>query len=99
MPDPNPEPMNRQAGVPIGDGQRDADKSVATGDRRDEVRYEDDPAQLARVRHTFAPETPLPPQEQSEAAERDRPLADGSVTDVAEVKPSPSVWDARPPEN
>ena len=99
MPDPIPEPMNRQAGVPIGDGQRDADHSVATGDRRDEVRYEDDPAQLARVRHTFPPERPLPPEQHSEADERDRPLAAGNVTDVAEVKRSPSVWDARPPEN
>lgn len=97
MSDPTPEQMNRQASVPTG--HCEADPAIATGDRRDEMRYEDDPAQLARVRHTFAPETPAPPQEQSAAAERDRPLPGGAVTDVAEVKPSPSVWDARPPED
>jgi hypothetical protein len=98
MPDPHPEPMNKQAGLPIGDGQSDSDRSVATGDRRDKVRYEDDPAQLTKVRHTFAPDPGRPPEEQSAAGEGDAPPASGEVTDVAEVKPSPSVWDARPPE-
>lgn len=94
----DPEPTNLQSGVPIGDGQRDSDRSVATGDRRGEMRYEDDAAQLAKVRHTFAPEPDRPPEEQSAASESDSPLASGEVTDVAEVKPSPSVWDARPPK-
>jgi hypothetical protein len=86
---------NRQSGLPIGDGQRDEREAVATGDRRDEMRYEDDPAQLARVRHTFHSDA-LPPD--TDGPEHDGPdLVD--VTDAMEVKPSPSVWDARPSES
>lgn len=96
MPDINPGPTDRPPGA-ADDGQHEAGEAVATGDRRQEMRYEDDPAQLARVRHTFVPDHPLPPQEHSAAVERGTPLSP-DVTDVAEVKPSPSVWDARPPE-
>lgn len=97
MPDPNAEPLNRQAGVPIGDGQTDADETVATGDRREDMRFEDDAAQLAHVRHTSQRPAQLAKQMTASGAHPAPPGAE-AVTDVAEVKPTPSVWDARPPE-
>ncbi|MFC3077882.1 hypothetical protein ACFODL_07270 [Phenylobacterium terrae] len=96
MPDTTPEPVNRQDGVPIGDGQTDAGEAVATGDRREEMRYEDDPAQLARVRHTSVHPDHLPKQ-MTASGDHEAPPGADAVTDVAEPPPSPSVWDARPP--
>lgn len=72
-------------------------EDVAHGNRRDEMRYEDDPDQLVRIRHTFPVEGPLPPDEHVGALDEDRPAPD-LPTDAVEPRPSPSVWDARPPD-
>ena len=69
---------------------------VATGDRRDEVRLQPDPDQLVRLRATFRPDAPLPPDEQSASSEAGERGAAPPIEDVAVAKPSPSVWDARP---
>lgn len=70
--------------------------SVATGDRREEMRYEDDPAQLARVRHTFVADDTQLPRQLTDCGEHPAPSVAFNVTDVAEPTPSSSVWDARP---
>ena len=87
---------NRQAGHVLGEGDPAEAGVVATGDRRDEVRFEPDPDQLVVDKHLRRPEGPLPPQEQTPgaaAADADSP----PVEDVAVAPAQPSVWDARPP--
>jgi hypothetical protein len=81
MPDPTPEPTG----------------TVATGDRREEMSYEDDPAQLARIRHTLPSDASHLPRQLTPQGGHEAPQDAGAVTDVAEPAPSPSVWDARPP--
>jgi hypothetical protein len=71
---------------------------VASGDRRDELHYEPDPDQLVKIRATFKPDDPLPPQEHSAASEAGVPGAGPPIQDVAVVADGPSVWDARPSE-
>jgi hypothetical protein len=69
---------------------------VATGDRRDEVRLEPDKDQLVKMRATFKPDAPMPPEMQSEAWARAPHDTVPPVEDVAVAPESPSVWDARP---
>jgi hypothetical protein len=90
----NPPPIDRQAGVAIGDFASDSDNTVAHGDRRDEVHYEADGDPITRVSHLVKPDV-LPPDEVS----RD-PAQPGShvVQDVGVVPRGPSVWDASPSE-
>jgi hypothetical protein len=94
----NSHPTNVQAGIPLGPGADDT-PDVATGDRRDEVHYERDPDQLLKVRATFKPDEPLPPEEHSANTDVVGAQAVPPVQDVAVVAPRPSVWDARPPED
>ena len=70
---------------------------VATGDRRDEVRYERRGNDQLRMRATFPVEGPLPRELTPQAPLEGAPAPD-LPTDVAAPKPSPSVWDARPVE-
>lgn len=71
---------------------------VATGDRREEVHFEPDPAQLVVARHLVKPDRPLPLDVTSErdddvaATRADVP----PVEDVLVAPEAPSVWDARP---
>jgi hypothetical protein len=77
----------------------DANGKVATGDRREDLHYEADPDQLVKVRATFKPGDPLPPQEHSANSDIDAGPAGPPIEDVAVSPPGPSVWDARPPED
>ena len=74
----------------------DETPAVATGDRRDEVRFEPDPDQLVVASHLVRPTKPLAPHDHAPgalaAAERDTP----PVEDVKIAPEAPSVWDARP---
>jgi len=70
---------------------------IATGDRREDVRLQPDPDQLVRMRATFKPDAPLPPEEQSASSDAgEGQSAAPPVEDVAVAAPGPSVWDARP---
>jgi hypothetical protein len=69
---------------------------VATGSRREERRYDPSDSQVVKVRHTFAPDEPVAPQEQSAASERGPEGSIPGVTDVQVVPDGPSAWDARP---
>ena len=69
---------------------------VASGDRRDELHYQPDPDQLVKIRATFKPDDPLPPQEHSAASEAGAAGAGPPIQDVAVAADGPSVWDARP---
>ncbi len=85
-------PIDRQAGIVIGDFSSDSNATVAHGDRREEVHYEPDPGQLTRVSHRVKPSV-LPPDEIT----GDAPAgATDVVQDAAIVPPAPSVWDAAP---
>jgi hypothetical protein len=72
---------------------------VATGDRREEMHYEPDPDQLVVARATVKPKTPLPPDEHTAAVDHGELNAEPPIGDVRVVPPSPSVWDARPPDD
>jgi hypothetical protein len=72
------------------------EEGVATGDRREEMRYEDDPAQLARIRHTLQSDANRLPKQMTASGDHEPPSEAGPLTDVAEAAPSSSVWDARP---
>jgi hypothetical protein len=75
---------------------------VATGDRREEVHYEPDadPDQKVRARFVFHPDEPPPPDEHTGRVDAGLPAEEGPpVEDLAIAPPSPSVWDARPPED
>lgn len=90
-------PQNLQHGVPIGDGQRDSDERVATGDRREEVHYERRANGELRAQHLKRPDGPLPPHLASVDGAGDG-RADATL-DVAVAPDGPSVWDARPPDD
>lgn len=77
----------------------DKSEPVATGDRRDEVRFEPDPDQLVRIRATFKPDAPYPAEEQSAATDSGAIDDQPSVQDVAASNAPESVWDARPVED
>lgn len=66
-----------------------SDPKVKHGDRRDEVWFEEDEDQIARVRHTFPAEGPA--HEQSEASEKGLGV---QPTDVAVVPEGASAWEA-----
>lgn len=73
-----------------------SNEPVATGSRREERRYDPSDDQVVKVRHTFAPEGPVAPQEQSAASEGGVRGSIPGVTDVQEAPNGPSAWDARP---
>jgi len=86
--------MSEKDDAPIGS------EPVATGDRRDKVRLEPDRDQLVKMRATFRPDAPMPPDEQSEASQDGYREAAPPVEDVAVAPPDdPSVWDARPADD
>ena len=78
---------------------KDSDRTVATGDRRDTLHYERDPAQRLKMRATFKPDAPLPPEEHSAASESGETPDGPPIEDVVVTPPDPSVWDARPAED
>ncbi|WP_309091651.1 hypothetical protein [Phenylobacterium sp.] len=89
--------QNIQHGVAVGDGMRDADERVATGDRRQDVHFERRANGELRAEHLKKPEGPLPPQ--METADG-LPANNGPpVEDVAVAPEGPSVWDARPTDD
>jgi hypothetical protein len=71
---------------------------VATGDRRDQVRFERRANQQLRVRATFPVEGPLPRELTPAVAQEGSPSPD-LPTDVAAAPKAPSAWDARPRED
>ncbi|MDB5449206.1 MAG: hypothetical protein JWQ52_334 [Phenylobacterium sp.] len=76
------------------------EEPVATGDRREEVHYEPKPGQLVKARFTQKPTEPPPPDEHTGRVDAGLPAEEGPpVEDLAVTPPSPSVWDARPPED
>ncbi|MGA0605677.1 hypothetical protein ACO2Q0_06715 [Phenylobacterium sp. VNQ135] len=90
----NPSEQNIQHGVPIGDGMRDSDERIATGDRREEIHFERRDDGDLKAQHLKRPEGPLPPQMatvEGQGASKGQP-----VQDVAVAPEGPSVWDARP---
>ncbi|HEY8618344.1 hypothetical protein [Phenylobacterium sp.] len=90
--------LNRQAGVTVG-GDATESGQVAHGSRREETHYEPSPDHLVSVRHNEKPGEPLPPQ-LAEPRTYDGPAEAGPpIEDVAVPAQSPSVWDARPPED
>jgi hypothetical protein len=76
------------------------DEPVATGDRREEAHYEPDPDQLVRARFVVRPADSLLPDMATgrvQAGERAEPGP--PIEDVAVAPDTPSVWDARPPDD
>jgi hypothetical protein len=72
---------------------------VATGDRRDEARLEPDPDQLVRAAFLARPRSPPPPDEHTGRVDAGVAAEPGPpVEDLRVAPPSPSVWDARPPD-
>ena len=76
----------------------DSPEPVATGDRREEVRFERRADDQLRMRATFPPGKPLARELTPEAAQEGEP-APTSPADVAVLPDAPSAWDARPPAN
>jgi len=85
---------NRQDGGGLAEGVDEA-SAVATGDRRDEVHYEDDPHQIVRVSHLEKPIGQLTTDDQRGKNREDHQPA-VPVQDVAVSPSKASVWDARP---
>jgi hypothetical protein len=73
---------------------------VATGDRRDEAHYEPDPDQLVRASFLQRPKDPPPPDEHTGRVDEGLAAEQGPpVEDLRVAPPSPSAWDARPPDS
>jgi hypothetical protein len=90
--------LNRQAGVELA-GDATESGQVAHGSRREDVHYEPSPDHLVSIRHNEKPDHPLAP-ELAEPRTYDGPAEAGPpIEDVAVAAQSPSVWDARPPED
>lgn len=85
---------NVQRGIHVGDGMRASDDRVATGDRREEVHYEQRPGGELRADHLKKPAGPLPPDMAAAEDPVDQPEV--PVQDVAVDRETRSVWDARP---
>jgi hypothetical protein len=85
-------PIDRQAGVRIGDFVSDSKRTVAGGDRREETHYVADADQLTHVSHMVKPAI-LPPDEVTRETSESSPAG---VEDVGVVPQQPSVWDAAP---
>lgn len=90
---------SRQSGVPIGDNITGSDKRVATGTRREELRYAADAEMVVRVEHLFEPHGPLPPDEATRACGPPEQPAGPPTQDVRVAPSSASAWDARPRED
>jgi hypothetical protein len=89
-------PRNVQSGVALPPAADPDPTEIAHGDRAEAVRYEPDPDQLVRVRHTQRPSAQLPPDIPSD---RDDEAARYTSPDLAEVALppfGPSVWEALP---
>lgn len=82
------------------DDARPTPEPVATGDRRDEAHYVRDPKQVVRARFLTKP-ADLPPDMHTGRIDAASPPPESGlpVEDVAVAPPSPSAWDARPPED
>ncbi|HVI33965.1 hypothetical protein [Phenylobacterium sp.] len=93
--DNSPE-LNRQAGIPLA-GDATESGQVAHGSRREDVHFEPAPDHLVSVRHNEKPDHPLAPQ--LDRAGKEPPQDGPPIADVAVAAQSPSVWDARPPED
>jgi hypothetical protein len=89
-------PPDPQAAATPGRGDASADDRVATGDRREEVRFEADPDQLVKASHLVHPQGPLP-RDVTRSGGAPEPPMETEVVDVLVAPESPSVWDARPP--
>ena len=90
--------LNRPAGVPLA-GDATESGQVGHGSRREEAHYEPGRDRVATVRFTARPDHPLAP-EIAEVGTYDGPAEGGPpIEDVAVAAQSPSVWDARPPED
>ena len=68
---------------------------VATGDRRDEVRFERDPNQIVRARFT-APAKAVAAHDVTPSAPHEPPAI---PVDAVEAPKTPSAWDARPADD
>lgn len=87
---------NVQSGAPLERAADPDPRRVARGGRPDMVRYEADPDQLVRVKHTRAPDHALPPDiPTSRSDEADR-FTSPDVADLPHTPYSPSVWEALP---
>lgn len=72
---------------------------VATGDRRDEAHLAPDADQLVRAEFLFSPTRAPPPDEHTGRVDEGLQVADQPPVEDLKVAPeSPSVWDARPPD-
>jgi hypothetical protein len=69
--------------------------AVATGDRRDEVHFEQDGRQGVEAVHLVRPAGALPRQGDNPSADEIDPDAP-PIEDVKVAPDAPSVWDARP---
>jgi hypothetical protein len=87
---------NVQSGVPLPPSADPDPHLVARGGRPDMVRYERDADQLARVRHTRAPDHALPPDIPSSRADEAERFTSPKVADLSHTPYSPSVWEALP---
>lgn len=90
-------PENQQAGIPVGSDLDDGE--VAHGSRREDAHYEPRADRVAVARFTGKPDAPVPPDEHTGRVDAGEAATAPDVTDVANLKPGPSVWDARPPED
>jgi hypothetical protein len=71
---------------------------VATGDRH-EAHLEPDKDQLVRAAFLIRPAKPPPPDEHTGRVDEGLPAEHGQPVEDLRVAPaSPSVWDARPPD-
>lgn len=72
---------------------------VATGDRHEEAHLEPDKDQLVRAEFLTRPVEPPPPDEHTGRVDEGLPAEQGPPVEDLRVAPaSPSVWDARPPD-
>lgn len=74
--------------------------TVAHGNRRDEVHFEEAPGQVLKVSHLVKPNGPLP-RDMAGATPADAADAQAGrpMQDVAVLPTTPSVWDASPEQD
>ena len=89
---------NVQSGVALPPAADPDPTQIAHGDRADAVRYEPDPDQIVRVRHTQRPTTELPPDIPSDRSDEAARYTSPDVAEVALPPFGPSVWEALPEE-
>lgn len=87
---------NVQSGVPLEPAADPDPQRVARGDRPGAVRYERDPDQVVRVRHTRAPDHALPPDIPTARDDEADRFTSPDTADLPHTPYSPSVWEALP---